>query len=104
MDSPLMRIGNYADFLLWRDCPGGTVEIVDIAVGSDRRKGVGTAMVRRLQRLRPDAGIFAITRMTNEVAQQFYESLGFHVAGVLRRFYSADRGADAIMYLWRKPT
>jgi len=88
------------DFLIWRDGGGGTVEIFDIQVNSDRRKGIGRRLLRKLfEQLPPEARVFAITRTSNEIAQHFYEACHFHVAGVLRRFYDADHGADAIVYV-----
>jgi len=89
-----------SDHLLWRTGSGGTVEIYDIAVMSERRKGVGRGMVAELLRsLPPTTIVFAITRADNEIAQQFYEALGFRTVNVLRRFYGADKGVDALMYL-----
>jgi len=89
------------DFLVYREGGGGTVEIFDISVTSEhRRRGIGKQLLTTLfQDVGPGKRVFAITRTTNEVAQQFYESCGFEVAGVLRRFYGAENGADAVMYV-----
>ncbi len=90
------------DFLVWRAGSGNTVEIYDIAVGSDRRRGKGTALLSKLLAIiGPDPRcVFAITRATNFVAQQFYERRRFRVVGVLRHFYQdgPEQTADAIMY------
>lgn len=88
------------DFLDYREGSGGTVEIFDIVVMSDRRKGRGRNLMEKLfNSLHPETSVFAITRADNEIAQQFYERLQFRVTGVLRRFYqSGGRGVDAIMY------
>ena len=95
----LDRIGDSRDFLVFQYRHDQTVEIVDIAVNSERRKGIGRSLVRQLcHKLEPTLRVYAITRINNEVAHSFYESLGFCVAGVLRRFYSED-GADAVMYV-----
>lgn len=87
------------DYLDWREGSGWTVEIVDIHVGSERRRqGLGRKLVEALfAKLEPDRHVFAITRADNEIAIQWYEALQFRVIGVLRRFY-AERGVDAIMF------
>lgn len=88
------------DFLCWQRRHDETVEIVDIAVNTERRKGKGRRLLELLfRKLRPETRVFAITRIDNEIAQQFYEKCCFEVVGVLRRFYSsAHHCADAIMY------
>jgi ribosomal protein S18 acetylase RimI-like enzyme len=102
------KIGNNLDFLLWRQGSGKTVEIFDIQVGSIRRQGIGKTMVFDLLLHAPvdTTLVWAITRSTNLIAQEFYEALGFRVVGILRDFYQ-DQGfqcctVDAIMY-GRKP-
>jgi ribosomal protein S18 acetylase RimI-like enzyme len=88
------------DFLEWREGSGGTVEIWDIQVGTERRKGKGRRLFQKLfAELGPGVTVFAITRADNEVAQQFYEACRFTTVNVLRRFYGAERGVDALMYL-----
>ena len=112
-DGTIYRIegADPADFLDWRAGSGSTVEIYDVVAGSRRRKGVGRSLVRRLVQLirswdPPDVRtrrlVFAVTRSTNQVAQQFYEALHFRVVAVLRDFYQDDpdvkSGVDAVMY------
>lgn len=88
------------DFLDYHQRPDGTVEIVDIAVGSERRKGKGRRLMEALfARLKPDTRVWAITRADNEIAAQFYEKLRFDVVSPLRRFYSANRGVDALLFI-----
>lgn len=92
------------DFLAWRRGSGNTIEIYDIEVGSERRKGVGRLMVSMLLRaVRPqEATVFAITRAENKIAQDFYFACGFHVAGALYEFYDSRCGrVDALMYARR---
>ena len=92
---------NPQDFLIWRQGSGTTVEIFDIAVNSHRRKGCGRRLINILIDQRLPYGttlVWAITRSTNLIAQSFYEQTGFHVIAVLRRFYSQENGADAIMF------
>jgi ribosomal protein S18 acetylase RimI-like enzyme len=87
------------DFLDWREGSGGTVEIFNVQVMSARRKGKGRLLVRKLfAELGPGVTVWAITRADNEVAVQWYQALGFDVTGVLRRFYGAERGVDAILF------
>lgn len=77
------------------------MEIYDIQVGSSRGQGRGKELVQRLYLDVPRGCrlIWAITRSTNQVAQHFYEALGFRVVGVLREFYKDDvDGVDAVMY------
>jgi ribosomal protein S18 acetylase RimI-like enzyme len=98
-----IRLADERDYLVWREGSGGTVEILDIAVGSGRRQGRGRRLVGLLADKVPEGTlIWAITRADNAVAQQFYESLRFRVVGVLRSFYTTDLTAkdsvDAIMY------
>jgi ribosomal protein S18 acetylase RimI-like enzyme len=92
--------GDPRDFLDWREGSGGTVEIFDIAIGSERRTGKGRNLVEKLFAIVPSAPtVYAITRAGNEIAQQFYEALLFDRVGVLRRFYR-DKGrvVDAVIY------
>jgi ribosomal protein S18 acetylase RimI-like enzyme len=92
--------GDPRDFLVYREGSGGTVEIFDIAVNSNRRAGRGRRLVKFLFNSLPDSVpcVWAITRAENLVGQLFYENLGFEVKGVLRRFYSDKKGADAVLY------
>lgn len=84
------------DYLVWRDGSGGTVEIYDIAVNSDRRKGIGRAMVETLKLLVPGKKIFAITRKSNIIAHHFYEGVGFRLCSDLPSLYEDE---DARMYI-----
>lgn len=80
---------------------GSTWEILDIHVPNEmRRQGVGRQLLENLFNiLGKNCRVYAITRTSNEIAQQFYESCGFDTAGVLRRFYGSENGADAVMYV-----
>lgn len=101
-DDPGRKITLDHGYILYRYGPGRTCEIVDIEVESAHRgKGVGRKLLERLFKEidgKADS-VYAVTRMDNEVAQEFYEHTLFRVVGVLRRFYSTQKyGADAIMY------
>lgn len=95
--------GDPRDFLTFREGSGGTIEIYDIAVGSDRRRGKGTRLVQDVLNHRLPPGtktLWAMTRMSNQIAQQFYERLGFRVAGILRNFYDKPDAADAVVFAY----
>lgn len=86
--------------------PGRTVEIVDITVNGDRRKGVGRRMVARLvNNLKgikpfPPSTVYAITRIDNRIAQLFYEGLGFRISGRLHDFYrDGEDACSALLYV-----
>jgi ribosomal protein S18 acetylase RimI-like enzyme len=92
---------DFRDFLIWRQGSGNTVEIYDIAVGSERRKGRGRALVNKLYEQVPTGTklVWAITRSDNFIAQEFYEELQFRVVGILRNFYQdSGKTVDAILY------
>lgn len=91
---------NPDDFIAYREGSGGTVEIYDIVVNSARRKGIGRRLLENLFRLvGKGKRVFAITRIENEIAVQFYQACGFEIIGVLRRFYSDSAGGvDALMF------
>lgn len=95
------RIGTGEDKLEYEIRLDGNTEIVDLVVRSERRKGIGTQMVKRLISMRPKTHwVFAITRHDNRIAQSFYSALGFEVLAYLRNFYG-DR-EDAVMYGFRR--
>ncbi len=102
MNSGRIQGRDSRDFLLYREGSGGTVEIFDIVVGSERRVGIGKKMVYHLleTKVGPEVKlVWAITRASNFIAQHFYEGLHFRVVGVLRSFYKDEgRIVDAIMY------
>lgn len=92
-----IRIGE--DTLEWSMKPGRVIEIIDIYVRSERRKGRGREMVKLLKQEIPKdtALIVAITRKSNTIAHQFYEALGFRIVGRLHRYYREDK-EDGLMY------
>jgi ribosomal-protein-alanine N-acetyltransferase len=67
-----------------------------------RGRGIGTALLRRLLADARALGARRATlevRASNEGARRLYERLGFHVAGVRRRYYTQP-DEDALI-LWR---
>ena len=101
LSMPRITLGDGRDFLDWREGQARTVEVFDIVVGTERRKGIGRKLVERLLAEIPKdtAIVYAITRMGNVIAHEFYESLGFRIVGRLHNFYR-DGGEveSALMY------
>ena len=82
--------------LEYRLAPGGTAEIVEIAVASPhRRTGVGRRLLERMiAELPPEVKtIYAFTSARNYIAHQWYRATGFTLT-LLPRFYAA-MGEDA---------
>jgi ribosomal protein S18 acetylase RimI-like enzyme len=86
------------DYLDWRQGSGDIVEIFEIEVSTDRRKGIGKSLVMELLRRVPMTTqlVWVLTRTDNHIACCFYSSLGFKTLAVLRDFYG--QGEDAVMY------
>lgn len=101
-DEKRIELNGGQDFLVWRPGSGNTVEIFDIHVGSERRKGIGRRLVNMLLLRIPrnTVMVYAITRAENFIAQEFYEELRFRVVAPLRHFYRDEKTptVDAIMY------
>lgn len=89
---------NKVDHLDYRQGSGKTVEIFDIAVYSERQKGVGREMFNILLEKTKATRIFAITRKENTVAQAFYSKLTFKGYD-LPRFYP---DGDAMIYIYER--
>lgn len=84
---------NEIDHLDYREGSGGTIEIYDIAVMSERSKGIGSELIRLLQERTSTHLIFALTRGSNHQARAFYRKNGF-IEVRLPDFYSDE---DAVM-------
>lgn len=83
------RCGGKA-WLDYRERGDNNVEIEDINVPNEyRERGIGREMVDELRRKMTVRNllIFAVTRVSNVPACQFYEALGFRVVGRLHQFY-----------------
>ncbi len=90
--------------LEYRFAPGGTCEIVNIEVeAGQRRRGEGRRLLELLRAELPRETliVYAITRVDNVAAQQFYEALGFRLGGRLHNFYrSRQEGfSSALLYV-----
>lgn len=95
---------NEVDRLVYREGAGDTVEIFDISVNSEVRRGIGTRMINTLKKQFPNKHIFAITHSHNLIAQEFYKSNGF-VGTLLPNFYpifSPYPTGDAYMFICEK--
>lgn len=81
------------DFLKYREGSGKSVEVYDIAVNTARCEGRGRRMMDELCRRYEGTGmlVWAMTRESNRGAQTFYTRCGFHLLGVLHKFYHVDR-------------
>lgn len=90
------------DFLIWGKGSGGNVEILDIAVNSERGVGIGTRLVNTLiEQVRSDTRlIFAVTRLSNYRAHSFYRKFGFAKIGTLLHFYVPEM-EDAVVFGFR---
>ena len=99
------------DWLDWRRGSGRTVEILDIHVANERRRtGKGRRLVLELVNSVPRGTevadgvtlVWALTRWSNKVAQQFYESMGFRLVSRCHNFYTegplARDKEDAALY------
>lgn len=77
------------DFLVWREGMGRTLEIYDIQVSSERRKGRGSLLLKFLYQQMPSgvAVVYAFTRWGNKVAHQFYERNGYTIRCRVHEFY-----------------
>ncbi len=79
--------------------------VMNIAVAAEhRRRGVATALLRRLFELTSDRGRRGYTlevRVSNAHAIRLYERLGFRPRGIRRAYYTDNR-EDALI-MWRDP-
>jgi ribosomal-protein-alanine N-acetyltransferase len=77
--------------------------VMNVAVDPDRhRRGIGTALLRRLFELTRDderRGYTLEVRISNAGAIRLYEQLGFEARGIRRGYYTDNR-EDALI-MWR---
>jgi ribosomal protein S18 acetylase RimI-like enzyme len=86
--------GGRKDYCEWETRPDGSVEITDIAVYSQRCKGMGRALVQTLEAVVPPgtACIYAFCRGDNRAGRAFYPKVGFRLEAVVDCYYaSGDR-------------
>lgn len=101
-DHPGHEIRVDGGYLEYRVAPCYMVEIVNIEVSNlHRREGKGREMVGQLinwcvsQKIK---AIFVTTRISNKIAREFYESLGFRRVSTMSWFYPGP-DAHAAIYL-----
>lgn len=83
------------DYLDYREGMDNTIEIFDIKVRSERRKGKGKELFNKLLVRQPRL-IYGFTRESNELGRAFYKALGFRET-VIPNFYQ-DENAIMIIY------
>lgn len=95
----LITLESRADYLRYQVRADNTVEILDIAVGTERGAGRGSELIRKLlEELKTDTDlVYALTRASNEQAHRFYVKNGFKRIGILDGFYK-DLNESAHVY------
>ncbi len=80
---------------------GDRGHIISIAVDpSYRRRGIGKLLMERIMSFYRERGIRRVyleCRVSNRVAQRFYEALGFRRKCIVKQYY--ENGEDAIVYI-----
>jgi ribosomal protein S18 acetylase RimI-like enzyme len=87
---------NKLDVLEYRPGQGGTTELYDIKVMTQRGQGIGTSLVQELEAL-VGPKIYGFTRKENSQARAFYQKNGFSEL-VLEGFYPDGDG----VIIWKK--
>lgn len=82
------------DYLYYREGQNNTVEIYDIAVNSERNKGIGSEMISELKL--QGKNIYAFVRESNANARRFYMKNNFTLI-LIKAFYPDE---NAYMALW----
>jgi len=85
------------DYLVYREGQNDTTEIYDIAVTSNRLKGVGTELIDELKE-KTKGNLFAFMRKSNLIAKAFYLKNGFDVHHI-PKFYPDE---DAYLITWKR--
>jgi len=95
------RVATYdsrvAGFVAIRTLAAGESEILNLAVAREfRRSGVARALVGSW--LRDFSGaVFLEVRASNQIAQEFYKSLGFQELTVRQKYYSSPEESGIVM-------
>lgn len=82
---------NKIDYLEYRKGMADTLEIYDIAVMSERGKGIGTSLVKELIKKENPKIVYAFCRESNKLAHSFYRKFGFK-GTVINNFYGEESG------------
>jgi len=86
------------DVVQYRQGSGLSTEIFNIVVSSERGVGKGRRLVEQVKEDVKEQSklLYAITRVSNRIALQFYKGIGFRVIARLNEFYR-DTNEDGIM-------
>lgn len=87
---------NSLDLIEYRKGMDNTLEIFDIKVCSQRRKGIGTLLVKEMIELENPRVVYAFTRDSNALARAFYKALNFKEI-LIPNFYEEG---NAIMVIY----
>jgi ribosomal protein S18 acetylase RimI-like enzyme len=91
------------DWLTYHRASAGTVEIDDLNVLTQRRRGHGRQLVQMfLEEVADACTIFLFTRGANVVAQRFYEACGFVRMATIDKFYENEDRVGVFYVLNRK--
>jgi ribosomal-protein-alanine N-acetyltransferase len=84
-------------FAVWRTVAPGEHELLNLAVGPDRRRrGVGRSLIAALLAASPGT-VFLEVRESNQIARRFYKSMGFHEVSVRHGYYESPPEAAIVM-------
>lgn len=89
-------VKNNQDVLKYRDGMGGTIEIFDIVVRTQRSIGIGSRMIQELIEKENPSVVYAFCRKENVHAHNFYKKNGFRPVDI-GQFYS---DGCAIMFIY----
>lgn len=68
---------NDTDYLEYRDASGGTIELYDIAVMSERQRGIGKQLIQMMLDREKPRFVYGFTRISNNIARIFYQKQGY---------------------------
>lgn len=98
---PLIQLNDGKNFVKYEIRTGNTVEILDIAVNTERGKGTGTKLIKAmLDNLESGRFLYAFVRRSNVGALIFYKKVGFEYSTIVPSFYVNDAGdkrEDAVL-------
>ena len=89
-------VKNKIDYLKYRKGMADSIEIYDIAVMSERGKGIGTSLIQELIEKENPKTVYAFCRESNKLAHSFYRKFGFKET-FINNFYG-DEGAIIFVY------
>ena len=96
---------NKQDYLIYDVRVGGVIEITDITVNTEKRKGIGTKLIECLININKDKEpytLFALCPIYNQDALKFFKAVGFESQVVLVNFYRTESGEFEDLVVLRK--